>query len=161
MSSGWIFVWLPVLLILTWLANAVVVSEISGWRALSLCFTANAPPSGTALPEHVLGIGPGPGLVRALNRRRTRLFRILPSTSGLYLDAGSPHRFRWPPLLIPWNNVRVTSQRNILGSESFELCLGRSSVYVTVTPQAFRDIAPFLTASAAQQAVEAAGRTSS
>jgi hypothetical protein len=144
MSLGWILVWIVVLGVATWFANAFLVSSLSGWHTLSRQFPARKHPTDGVLRDCVVGIGPGPGLVRALNRSQTRVFGVLPSSAGLYLDAGSPARFRWPPLLIPWTDIQLVSTRALFGAESFELRLGRSVSYLTVTSSAFQLMAPFL-----------------
>jgi hypothetical protein len=144
MSFGWILVSLVVLGVAAVLGNAFVVSAVTGWSALFRQFPAGQRPAGAILRDCVLGIGPGPGLVRALHRSQTRIFGLLANADGLYLDAGSPNRFRWPPLLIPWREVELVATRNLFGKDSFELRLGRSTCYLTVTQPAFLQIAPFL-----------------
>jgi hypothetical protein len=136
--------WLPVLGVGAWLLNAFVVSEMLGWTALARQFPCGRDPTGKILRDCVIGISAGPGLVNSLHSPRRSSFGLFASVDGLYLDAGSPRRIGWPAVLIPWTNVAVIARRNLFGTESFELRLGSSIIYLTVTHSAFQQIEPFL-----------------
>jgi hypothetical protein len=156
---GWILLELVVLGVLIWVGNGFISSALAGWSALSRQFPASHHPTDAVLRACVLGIGSGPGVANLLDPARTRAFGLLARPNGLYLDAGSPTRFRWPPLLIPWIDVRLIATRDLLGRTAFELRLGQATTYLCVNQTAFDQIAPFLTqTTAAQQAVAADGR---
>jgi hypothetical protein len=147
--SGWILFELVVFGIVIWFLGAYVSSNLAGWAVLSRQFSTRQPPIGGVLRNCILGIGSGPGLVNLLDPARTRRFGLFATADGLYLDAGSPGRFKWPPLLVAWTDVRLIATRNLLGKASYELRLGRSTAYVTVNQTAFEHISPFLQQAAA------------
>jgi hypothetical protein len=159
---GWILLELVVFGVLVWVGNGFISSALAGWSALSRQFPASDHPTDSVSRGCVLGIGSGPGVTNLLDPARTRTFGLLARPDGLYLDAGSPDRFRWPPLRVPWTDVRLIATRELFGRTAFELRLGRCASYLSVNQKGFDQISPFLTqTTAAQQAVAADGRASS
>ena len=90
---------IPVFFVSIWLLVSACVSWIGGWSTLSKTYRAQSP-----------FVGAKWTLQRAQMRWRTNYNNALTlgvNPQGLYLAIVFLYRFRHPPLLIPWSDVKV------------------------------------------------------
>jgi len=70
--------------------------------------------------------------------------RLVPSPAGLYMRAHVLFRFRRPPVLIPWSEVRYESTGRVRWTRSHLLALGRGITTIRVKDEALRALQAFL-----------------
>ena len=124
--------WFPFAFVGLWLLISTILSELSGWRRLADRFAAGSRPSGKRLRRQVTAVGlTGENGVTGL---------IL-TPEGLYLYTHPLFRFRRPPLLVPWPEVRYVGERRMLWRRAWVLDLGgittvavKKEAYVAIEP---------------------------
>src|SRR5712671_4837650 len=96
-AVGW-FVMMSVLLL--------VLSRVGGWSALAERYRANdIPPDGRSWRWRSVSM--------RLNTRYKGMITIRSTARGLYLAVPKLFSLGHPPLLIPWNEIEVTSERGL------------------------------------------------
>ena len=116
----------PVFFIALWLSIVAVISYVGGWASLSTVFRAQFPFE-----------GPSWGFQRGQMRFGTGYNGCLTvgaSPQGLYLAVFPLFRFMHPPLLIPWNQIKVRRGKSWLLGEYVTFTLG----YETAIPLRIR-----------------------
>lgn len=91
---------LPVAFGLIWAFVSLLISLLSGWGRLARHYRTDVVPKGKSLGNYWLLMGPA-------NYRGVTTLQ--PSSEGLYLSILLLFRLGHPPLLIPWNHIRVHS----------------------------------------------------
>ena len=110
------FLIIAAMFLLLWLAGSAWASWLGGWSALARRFAMTAPFAGTKW-----------GWQTAYMRWWAHYKGILTlgvTPKGMYLAVFPLFRFRHPPLLIPWSEIRVRRTK-FLFLEYCELHLGR------------------------------------
>ena len=126
--------WFPFAFVGMWLLVGAILSELSGWRRLADRFATGSRPEGKRLRRQVTGIGlTGENGVTGL---------IL-TPEGLYLYAHPLFRFRRPPVLVPWPEVRYVRERGMLWWRARVLDLGGITT-VAVKKEAYEAIVPYI-----------------
>ncbi|MDP9122585.1 MAG: hypothetical protein M3O15_14660 [Acidobacteriota bacterium] len=110
-----------------WLAVTSLLAWLSGWRALARGFAADSEPEGKVFRRQVVYMG------RISENGATCL---IVAQRGLYLYAFVLFRAFRPPLLIPWEKVRLAGERRLWRWTAYELDLGAVST-VRVKQQAY------------------------
>jgi len=127
--------WFPLYFVGLWLFVCTLLAEISRWPALARRFPGGQRPSGTVLRGQVVGVG----LVGENN-----VTYLVPTPIGLYMYAHFLFRFRRPPVLLPWSEVRYEDTRRFLWMTSHRLSLGGGVTTTRVKDKALRAFEPFL-----------------
>jgi hypothetical protein len=117
-----------------WLGVGALLARLSGWSALSAKFPCEVTPAGGRAIGQVVAIG-------AINERNVTW--VIVSSSGLYLSAIWPFRFRRPPVLVPWRHVRYVSEQTFLWSRCYVVDLGNITT-VRLKARAYELVAPFV-----------------
>lgn len=126
--------WFPFAFLGLWLLVSTILSELSGWRRLADRFAAGSRPAGQRLRRQVTGVGlTGENGVTGL----------IVTPEGLYLYAHPLFRFRRPPVLVPWPEVRYVGERRMLWRRTRVLDLGAITT-VTVKQEAYAAIEPYI-----------------
>jgi hypothetical protein len=119
-----------------WMAIGALLTQVSGWRRVPERFPAgDIPPDGVRFWNQVAAFG----VVRENN-----VTRLVVSPAGLHVSAMVLFRFRRPPILVPWDQVRWQSERRFLWVRHHRLGLGGLAT-ITVKDTAYRAAAPYLT----------------
>lgn len=127
--------WFPLGFVGLWLLVGALLSEFSGWPALSRRFPADERPIGIALRGQVVGIG---------NVGENNVTGLIVTSMGLYMYANPLFRFRRPPILIPWREIQYVSERRFLWMHSHKLSLGGGITTIRVKEKALRELQHFL-----------------
>lgn len=81
----------------SWFGVSILLARLSGWTALAGRYPGGRPPAGPGLYGEVIRIG---------TVREKGITVLTPTPAGLYLSSVLPFRFRRPPVLLPWADVR-------------------------------------------------------
>lgn len=101
----WVFALLPVFLVIMWLFVGAVLAWVSGWSELADRFPGGPRPNGEKMRRQVLRLG---------RVRENGLTTLIATNGGLYMYANPLFRFRRPPVLIPWRNLRHVESGRLL-----------------------------------------------
>jgi ankyrin repeat protein len=101
-------------------------ARTTGWAQLAGRYTAPAAFEGQTFARQDVDVGTV-SLVRIRN-----LMRAAPLDSGLYLAMPAVVRLGHPPLLVPWSEMRVTNDREVLGRRVVTVSVGSPAV-TTIT----------------------------
>lgn len=134
--------WFPFLLVGGWLLVGALLSGLSHWPELACRFPGVERPAGTTLRGQVVGIG-------LVNENNVTTLVVAPT--GLYLSANVLFRFRRPPILLPWGEVRFVSERKVLWWRNYVLDLG-GVTEIRIKARAFAALEPFLIGSSSAAA---------
>ena len=112
----------PVFFVCLWLFICAVIGSVGGWSSLSKIFLAQFPFTGTKWQlqrgQMRLGVGYNGCLTVGAN------------SEGLYLAVFPLFRFMHPPLLVPWNQIKVRRGKSWPWGEYVTFMLG----YETAIP---------------------------
>jgi hypothetical protein len=128
-------VWFPLFFVGLWLLVSAILSVMSGWTDLAKRFRSSRRPEGRSLSWQVVSVGFVP---------ENGVTALVVSPEGLYLSSFPIFRFMRPPLLVPWNEVRLVSSRSFFGRiERFTLELA-SATSLTIKRAAFDAMQPYV-----------------
>jgi hypothetical protein len=127
-------IWFPFVFLLVWLAVTGMLALVSGWVSLARTYRAATRPEGIRLARQVTSVGLVP---------ENGVTDITVATEGLYLSAFPVFRFLRPPLLIPWCDVRIDGNNNVVWLRRYQLDLGSTGT-ITVKRRAYDAIRPHL-----------------
>lgn len=130
-------IWLPFFAIGLWLTVSATLSQLSRWPELARRFPANGIPDTARLGGQVASVG-------GIGERNVTSLII--DAQGLYLFSNPLFRFRRPPILVPWPDVKYVSQKRTLGTSTYLVELGGVTT-LRVREKAFNAMAPFVTRS--------------
>ena len=128
-------VWFPIYFVGLWLFVCALLAEFSRWPALARRFPGAERPGGTVLRGQVISVG--------IVSERNVTF-LIPAAAGLYMYAHFLFRFRRPPILVPWSEIRYESTRRLLWMRSHKLSLGGNLASIRIRDKALRALEPFL-----------------
>jgi hypothetical protein len=126
----------PVVFVSMWFGVGAVLAEMSGWPELARRFPGGIRPKGQRLSRQVVKIG---------SVNENGVTGIVVCAAGLYLDTMFLFRFRRPPVMVPWDSVRYTTERRFLWYRWYEFDLGDITT-ISVRPAAFEAIMQHQTA---------------
>ena len=126
--------WFPFLFVGGWLLVGALLGELSRWPELAYRFPGGQRPIGTTLSGQVVGMG-------FVSENNVTTLVVAPT--GLYLSANVLFRFRRPPILVPWGEVRYVSERKILWWRNYVLDLG-GVTQIRIKAKAFAALEPLL-----------------
>jgi hypothetical protein len=119
-----------------WMGVGALLAQISGWRRVAARYPAgDVPPDGQGFSGQVSGFG----IVSENNATR-----VIVSPAGLHLSAIFAFRFRRPPILVPWDQVKWKSERRFLWVHLHRLDLGGLAT-VSMKDKAYRAAAAHMT----------------
>lgn len=120
-------IWIPFVIIGLWLFLSAFFAFSSGWLTLATKFRASSRPEGQKVLSQVKQMGTVP---------ERSVTHMIVSQHGLYLYVFFLFRFLHPPVLIPWNEVRLVGEDKTLWWYTYELDLGRITT-LSVTRRAY------------------------
>lgn len=117
-----------------WLLVSALLAEFSGWSSLARRYPGGPRPDGQRIHGAVMGMG-------AVGENNVTV--MIPTADGLYLYASPLFRFRHPPVMVPWRDIRDGGERGKLWWRNVALELG-SEVTIRIRPRAHPALAPYL-----------------
>ncbi|HEX2779205.1 MAG TPA: hypothetical protein VHM30_06890 [Gemmatimonadaceae bacterium] len=117
-----------------WLLVGLLLSELSGWASLARRYPGGPRPEGVRLRGQVVGMG-------AVGEKGVTT--LVPTAAGLYLYSHPLFRFRRPPVLVPWSEIRYAGELGFLFWRSIGLDLGPVT-RMRVKRDAYQALAPYL-----------------
>lgn len=129
-----LFALFPFAFIGMWLFVGALLGEFSGWTSLARRFPGGARPKGTRLRRVVVQMG-------AVSENGVTV--LIPTTDGLYLYSHPLFRFRRPPILLPWSEIRYAGERGRLWWCRTMLEVSGSTP-LGVKPKGYAVLAPYM-----------------
>ena len=127
-------VWFPIAFLGIWLSVTGLLAAMSGWVSIARVYRATTRPKGVRFSRQVTSVGIVP---------ENGATDLTVAAEGLYLSAFPLFRFMRPPLFVPWRDVRVDSERNLLWLQRYRLDLGAIGA-ITIKRRAYNAIEPHL-----------------
>ena len=122
-----------------WLFICTLLTEFSGWSRLARSYPGGPRPEGRRIRGAVMGMG-------AVGENGVTI--MIPTAEGLYLYSSPLFRFRRPPVLVPWCDIRSGGERGMRWWRNVLLELG-SETTLRIRAKAYPMLAPYLEKSAA------------
>ena len=107
----------------------------SGWAELAQHYAAGEPPAGQEFAWQTIRVG---------SVRYRHCARVIVAPQGLWLS-NQLTLTKFPPLFIPWNEVKGTQRTSLYAREAVQLSIGEpSATTIAVYAQHFEAMSPYV-----------------